>query len=137
VAVKILVLASEAISAGDLRSAVGADAADDAEVLVIAPALHESGLRFWLSDADVAITKAERVQTASVDELTDAGIDASGDTGEADQLDAVADSLRTFPADRIVVFSHKAAEEAYREGVGVGEIEKRFGLPTTQYSIER
>jgi hypothetical protein len=134
---KILILASEAISADDLRAAVGPDAAADAEVLVIAPALHESRLRFWLSDADAAIAKAEFVQSSSVDRLTDAGIAASGDTGESEQLEAIADSLQEFPADRIVVFSHRTPDAAYREGVELGEIEKRFGLPASEHAITR
>jgi hypothetical protein len=135
--VKILVIASEAITADDLRDAVGGEEADDAEVLVVAPALHESPLRFWLSDADTAIGEADEVQRRSVEQLEDEGISASGDTGESDPLDAVFDSLRTFPADRIVVFSHPENEQAYREGLSADELEQRFGLPTTQHSIAR
>jgi hypothetical protein len=135
--VKILVLTSEAISADLLRSAVGADVAADAEVLVIAPALHHSPLRFWLSDADDAIAEADRVQAESVDELGDAGIEATGDTGESEPLDAVKDTLRVFPAERIVVFSHPKGDRDYREGVSAAEIEKRFGVPTTQHPISR
>jgi hypothetical protein len=128
---KILLVTSEPISAGDLRAAVGADAAGDAEVLVIAPALHESPLRFWLSDADTAIAEADRVQRASVERLAGEGIAASGDTGEADPLEAIEDSLQTFPADRILVFSHPRGERAYREGVSPEELEARFGLPAS------
>ena len=36
------------------------------EVMVVAPALHESGLRFWVSDADEAIARADRVRRESV-----------------------------------------------------------------------
>jgi hypothetical protein len=131
--VKLLVMTSEPIAADDLRAAIGPDAADDAEVLVVAPALHASPLRFWLSDADRAITEAEQVQLTSVDQLGDGGISASGDTGESDPLEAVEDVLRTFAADRIVIFSHPEADLAYREAVSAAEIEKRFGLPTTQH----
>ena len=134
---KILVITSEAITADVLRSAVGTDVVDDAEVLVIAPALHHSPLRFWLSDADTAIAAADRVQSSSVDELGDAGISAAGDTGESEPLDAVEDTLRTFPAERIVIFSHPPGDQDYREGVSAAEIEERFGVPTTQHPIGR
>jgi hypothetical protein len=41
-----------------LRHAFGAtQSADDLELRVVALALHESTLRFWLSDADDAIPK--------------------------------------------------------------------------------
>ncbi len=134
---KILIVTSEAISADDLRAAVGTDMADDSEVLVIAPALHESPLRFWLSDADEAIGEAGRVQESSVDQLSDEGITASGDTGESEPVDAVEDTLRVFPADRIVIFSHPEGDQAYREGVDVADIEQRFGIPTTQHRVAR
>jgi hypothetical protein len=81
--VKLLVITSEPITAGHLREAIGPDATDDAEVLVIAPALHKSALRFWLSDADDAISRAQEVQQESVDQLGDAGVTATGDTGES------------------------------------------------------
>jgi hypothetical protein len=132
--VKVLVITSEPIGADDLRSALGAAAADDAEVLVVAPALHASPLRFWLSDADQAIAEAQGVQRESVGHLDDAGISASGDTGEADTLAAVQDSLRTFRAERIVIFSHPPGDRDYKESVGTAEVEERFGLPVTQHA---
>ena len=77
---KVLVVASEPISADRLRAAFGGQA-DDAEVLVVAPALHRTALRFWLSDADEAIRRAQLVQRETVEGLDDAGLDARGDTG--------------------------------------------------------
>ena len=127
---KVLVIASGPIAAGDLKEAVGTEVAEDAEVLVVAPALHESPLRFWLSDADEAIAEAEGVQRESVEQLAGAGISATGDTGEGDPLEAVQDALQTFRAERIVVFSRPEGHEAYREGVDPAEIEERFGIPT-------
>jgi hypothetical protein len=94
---KLLVITSEPITADHLRNAVGSDAADDAEVLVIAPALHTSALRFWSSDADDAIARAQTVQRDSVDQLGSEGITALGDTGESEPLAAIADTLQGFP----------------------------------------
>jgi hypothetical protein len=135
--VKLLVITSEPITADHLRAAVGSDATDDIEVLVIAPALHRSALRFWLSDADEAITRAQSVQQESVDQLDDGGIAATGDTGESEPMTAIADSLQTFPADRVVLFLHHESEQSYREGVTAEELEERFGLPVTVREIER
>jgi hypothetical protein len=127
--VKLLVITSEPITAEHLREAIGFDATDDAEVLVIAPALHKSALRFWLSDADDAISRAQEVQQESVDQLGDAGVTATGDTGESEPLAAIADSLQTFPADRVLLFMHSESEQSYRESVTAAEITERFGLP--------
>jgi hypothetical protein len=125
---KVLVIASEPISADRLRAALG-DATDDAEIMVVAPALHRSALRFWLSDADEAIRRAELVQRETVEGLDDEGLDARGDTGEGDPFKAVQDVLVTFPADRIVLFSRPASEQRYDEAIDADELRERFGLP--------
>ena len=85
---KVLVIASERISADRLRAALEGTT-DDAEILVVASALHRSALRFWLSDADEAIRRAELVQRETVEGFDDAGIDAHGVTGEGDPVKAV------------------------------------------------
>ena len=75
---KLLVITSEPITADHLRAVIGSGATDDAEVFVIAPALHKSALRFWLSDADEAIARAQTIQQESVDELDREGVTADG-----------------------------------------------------------
>ena len=126
---KVLVLTAEPISAEVLRDAIGGGEAEDAEVLVVSPALQESGLRFWMSDADQAIGRAEAVQQESVERLEEEGIDAAGDTGESDPLIALQDALATFPADRIVVVTHPEGDSAYREEDLVPAAQERFGVP--------
>jgi hypothetical protein len=132
---KLLVITSEPVTADHLREAIGADATDDADVLVIAPALHKSALRFWLSDADQAIARAQTVQQDSVDQLESEGVTATGDTGESEPLAAIADTLEGFPADRIVLFLHPTGDQAYREAVSATEITERFGVPVTVREI--
>jgi hypothetical protein len=134
---RLLVLTAEPISADLLRSVAG-ELSPDAEVLVVAPATTGSKLRFWVSDVDDAIAKAEAAQTESVERLEEAGIDAAGEVGESDPLLAVEDALRTFPADRVVVFTHAPGERDYREDGGlVGEIRRRFGVPVDAGTITR
>ena len=65
----------------------------------------------------------------SVDQLGDAGVTATGDTGESEPLAAIADSLQAFPADRVLLFMHSESEQSYRESVTAAEITERFGLP--------
>lgn len=127
---KILVLTTEPITAGQLRDALHGDAApEDAEVMVVAPAVHKSALRFWVSDADEAIARADEVRRESVQQLGDEGVAASGDTGEGDLDDAIQDALATFAADRIVVFTRPASDQDYKEDVDAGDLEERFGIP--------
>jgi len=127
---KVLVLTSEPITAQRLRDALGAEAdPGDAEVMVVAPALADSALKFWMSDADDAIARAEGVRRASVDRLGEEGVPASGDTGEADPHTAIEDALKTFDADRIVLFTHASEDRRYREDLDDVEIAERFGRP--------
>lgn len=129
---KVLVLASEPISADQLRAALEEDASlEDTEIRIVAPALHASALQFWISDADEAISKADAVWRTSVAELGAAGVDAEGDTGESDPMLAVADALANFDADRIIVFAHPEPEQRYHEDVDVAELEQRFSRPVT------
>ncbi|HEY7630247.1 MAG TPA: hypothetical protein VH817_06090 [Thermoleophilaceae bacterium] len=132
---KIIALVSEPISADALRSAVGSDTAQEAEVLVVAPALN-SRKKFLLSDADEAIARAEQVQEETVERLDEEGIDAAGDTGEADPLLALQDALQTYPADEIVLCMHGEGGRNWQEEGVVDEARERFGKPVKQLVVE-
>jgi hypothetical protein len=127
----VLVVASEPITAEQLREALtgSTNGGQETEVMVVAPALQESPLKFWLSDADDAIEAAKRVKSETLANLDEAGISATADTGESDPMDAIGDALRTFDADRVVIFTHPEDDQRYREDLDPGEVERRFGLP--------
>jgi hypothetical protein len=126
---KVLVLTTEPISAEQLREALPGDVeASEVEAMVVAPALQENALRFWMSDADDAIARADEVRRQSVQQLGEDGVAAAGDTGEGDLAEAAADALATFPAERIVVFVHREEDQRYREDVDEAELRERFGL---------
>lgn len=131
----MLVLTSEPVDAELLRGALGDDA-EQAEVLVVSPALNDSPLKFWIGDSDEAAARAERVQEEAVERLSEEGIDAAGDTGDSDPLLAVQDALATFDAERIVVFTHPGDERAYREEE-LAEVRERFGIPVVHGEISR
>ena len=133
---KLLVLTAEPISADILREAAG-DEADDAEVMVVSPALTDSPLRFWVSDADDAIAHAGRTAEESVERLDEEGIDAAGDTGESDPMQALEDALASYDADRIVIFTHPDDERDYLEDGFVEEAEQRLGRPVIHREVTR
>jgi hypothetical protein len=128
---KVLVVTSEPVSAGDLRQALsGSVDADDVEVMVVAPALQSSALRFWLADVDEAIERARETERETVQRLSREGVAVDdSETGESDPEQAIADALARFPADEIVVFTHPEGEEHYREDVDSELLEQRFKLP--------
>jgi hypothetical protein len=132
---KILTLVSEPVSGEALRSALGPERIRDAEVLVVAPALT-SQTRFWLSDVDEAIARAEEVQQETVERMDEQGIDAAGDTGEADPLLALQDALQTFPADEIVLFTHPSGRRNWAEEGVLEEAESRFEAPVRHLVLD-
>jgi hypothetical protein len=133
---KLLVLTPEPVDADMLRATLG-DEVEGAEVLVVSPATNQSKLAFWVSDPDQAIAEAEAAEEETVERLEEAGIDAAGDTGESEPAVALQDALATFPADRILVFSHPEGERDYREDEGLADAEERFGIPITHAVIGR
>jgi nucleotide-binding universal stress UspA family protein len=134
---KVLVLTSEPISAAKLSSALTGDVdPKDVELLIVTPALQPSALRFWFSDADEAIARAQRTEQETVERLGKEGIEADSETGESDPEQAIQDALQTFPADEILVFTHPEDEQRYREDVDVEVLEQRFGLPVKQATID-
>ena len=123
--IKILAVVSEPVSGDALKTAIGADRAEEAEVLVVAPALNTRA-RYWLSDPDSAIGRADDVQQETVERMDEQDVDAVGDTGESDPLLAVQDALQTFPADAIVLFTHPDSQVNWLEDGVVDELKKRF-----------
>ena len=133
---KLLVLTPEPVDANLLRSVLG-DEVEGAEVLVVSPATTQSPVAFWVSDTDEAIDEAETAQVETVERLEEAGVDAAGDTGESEPAVAIEDALATFPADRIVIFSHPEGDRDYREDEDLADAEARFGVPVMHALISR
>jgi hypothetical protein len=123
---KLLVLAPEAVDAAAIRTALPDDDLSSAEVLVVSPAIEPSGLRFWMSDSDGAIARAETASTETAAGVRDAGGHARATTGESEPMLALQDALASFDADRIVVFSGALDAEH------VAEARERFGVPITE-----
>jgi hypothetical protein len=133
--VKLLVLATETVDADRVRTALPDDDLDGAEVLVVSPAVNESGVAFWMSDSDEAIADAESTADETAAALGEGGARARGRTGESEPLLALQDALATFQADRVVVFVRDEDAARYREEDVIGEAERRFGVPVTGITV--
>jgi hypothetical protein len=130
--VKLLVLATEPVDAERVRAALSDDDLDGAEVLVVAPAVNESAVAFWMSDSDEAIAEAESTAEQTAAQLRESGARARATTGESEPLLALQDALATFPADRVLVFVRDEDAARYREEDVIGEAQRRFGVPVTE-----
>jgi len=131
----LLVLAPEPVDTDTVREALDDGDLDDARVLVVSPALNESPIAFWTSDADEAIADAQEAADRSAQALKSEGVQATGRTGESEPLLALQDALATFEADRILVFVHPEDQQRYREDDVVGEAGRRFGVPVTEATL--
>jgi hypothetical protein len=133
---KLLVVTSEPVTAAQLRKTIQVDADPaDIEVMVLTPALAQSAIRFWFSDADGAIERADSVREETVGELESSGVNAQGATGEGDPTQAIVDALQTFPADRIVLFTHRGDEQRYREDIDVEALREKVHLPVDRAAV--
>jgi 4-hydroxyphenylpyruvate dioxygenase-like putative hemolysin len=132
VGVKLLVLATDPISADDVRAALPDEELDGAEVLVVSPAVNESPVAFWVSDADEAIAEAESAAEQTAAHLREGGARARAIAGESEPLTALQDALATYQADRVLVFVREDEGARYREADVLGEAQRRFGVPVTE-----
>jgi hypothetical protein len=135
VSTRILALVSEPVSGEALEQVVGPERAQAAEVLVVAPALN-TRTRFMFSDTDEAIGRAEEVQEETVERMDEQGVDAAGDTGESDPLQAIEDALQTFEADEIVLFTHAGGDRNWLEEGLVDDAKERFEPPVRHLVVE-
>ena len=125
---RILLVAGDAADADSLPRTMQARARNAALVLVVAPALN-SRLRRWTSDEDGARAAAEARLHRCLARLREHGVRAEGVIGDADPLQAVADTLPTFPADELVIATgaERGARRLHRSVVE--RARARFGTP--------
>jgi hypothetical protein len=129
---KLLVLATEPVGAGEVRRALDGEDLDGAQVLVVSPAVNESAVAFWMSDSDEAIADAESAASQTAAALSAEGARTRATAGESEPLLALQDALATYPADRVLVFARGEDDARYRENDVAGEAERRFGVPVTE-----
>jgi len=96
-----------------------------AEVLLLHPA-RVSTVDHWTSGVDAARARAKGDLDAGLARLRAAGIEARGEVGDEDPLQAIEDALRTFGADEIVMWTGEGGD-----GSAVERTRRRFALPVT------
>jgi hypothetical protein len=115
--------AAAAAVAEATRSGAAATGREEAEVLVLAPAVN-TPVAHWLSDTDRARFDAQRRLALSVGTLTAAGLEARGQVGDSDPVQAVEDTLASFPAQELVFVATPG-----EWGEALNEIRRRLDRP--------
>jgi hypothetical protein len=133
---RILVIANETVGGERLREEVHRRSeGKEEQVLVICPALN-SPLRHWASDEDGARAEAQRRLNASLARLRQLGIDANGEIGDAEPLQAMEDALRLFGADEIIISTHPEGRSHWLEKGIVEGARERFTVPITHVVVD-
>jgi hypothetical protein len=133
---RILVVANETVAGQALRGVVVERAtADHADVLVVCPALN-SRIRHWTSDEDEARGRAQTRLDESLAALSQEGVEARGEVGDDDPLQAIEDALRTFGADEIVISTHPPGRSNWLEKDVLERASERFDLPITHVVVD-
>lgn len=133
---RILVVANETVGGEALRDEIRRRAAKcPLELRVVCPALN-SRLRRWLSDEDRARTEAWARLEDSLAALAEDGIDAQGEVGDADPVQAIEDALRTFSADELIISTHPAGRSNWLERGLIPRASQRFRLPITHVIVD-
>jgi len=104
-------------------------------VLVVAPALN-TPLRHLASDEGPARAQAQDRLDRSLARLREEGIEARGEVGESDPLQAIEDALRTFGADEIVISTHPEGRSNWLERGVVTGARERFAVPITHVVVD-
>lgn len=121
---RVLVVATEELGvASAARVAELASGADDVRIVVAIPSRR---LDRWLSGDDAARGQAQAWLAGSAGALTAQGLRVSGSVGDADPAQAVADELRSFAADEVLVISDEP------HTAQIEELRHRLALPLTR-----
>lgn len=100
---RVLVVVDDACTAPEVCASVRTHAGGrPIEALVLAPA-HGTAATKWYVDEDAARADATRRLRTCVACLTHDGIRVTGDLGDPDPIQAIADALYEFPADEILL----------------------------------
>jgi hypothetical protein len=133
---RILVIANETVGGEKLRDEIRRRSENYREhVLVVCPALN-SPLRHWASDDDAARAKAQDRLDASLARLSEAGLEARGEVGDSEPLQAMEDAMRTFGADEIIISTHPEGRSNWLEKGVVSGARERFAVPITHVVVD-
>jgi hypothetical protein len=133
---KLLVVAGEAAThVKELPFGVRELIEASEEILVITPTLP--GRLEWLSSAtDRSREEADERLKTVLGHLEDVGTGAEGAVGGDDPLEAIADGVRAFAPDHLLIALRAGENAGWQEKGLLDGIEERFALPMTAFTVD-
>jgi GABA permease len=133
---RILVVANETVGGPELLSVIRERSeGHSARVHVVCPALN-SPLRYWVSDEDEARAAAQARLDDSLAAMRAAGLDAAGEIGDGDPIQAIEDAVRTFRPDELIISTHPVGRSHWLERGVVEKARERFDLPVIHVVVD-
>jgi hypothetical protein len=86
------------------------------DVRVVAPAVEASPVRHTLGDIDEPREEAQQRLEKTLQNLSAAGIEARGEVGDPDPVQAAQDALLKEPADEILIYVYEEGQQHWYEG---------------------
>lgn len=109
----LAIVTNDPLGSESLREVRNGSEAIDLRVVV--PAVEANPLRHTLGDIDEPRQEAEARLGRVLGELRENGIEARGEVGDPDPIQAAQDALLKAPADEIVIFEHEQAQARWFE----------------------
>jgi hypothetical protein len=133
---RVLVVANETVRGEELLSTISTLALTErTQFLVVCPALN-SRLKTFTSDEDPAREAAQARLDVTLARLSSVGIAARGEVGDGDPLVAVADAVRTFGPNEIVISTHPPGRSNWLERGIVDSVRARYDVPVTHVVVD-
>ncbi len=133
---RVLVVANETVGGPELLSAISTLALTQrTRFLVVCPALN-SRLKTFTSDEDPAREAAQKRLDDTLERLASVEIEAAGEVGDGDPLVAVADAVRTFGPNEIVISTHPPGKSNWLERGVVESVQAQYDVPVTHVVVD-
>jgi GABA permease len=133
---RILVVANETVGGRTLLSEIKSRSQGaPTKVLVVCPALN-TPVKHWTNEEEPARAAAQDRLDKSLSAIRGSGVDATGEVGDDDPLQAIEDALRTFAPDELIISTHPEGLSNWLERGIVEHARERFALPVTHVVVD-
>ena len=124
----VLVVANEPLAGDELREQILGERGERVEVDVLAPVLL-SRVHYGVSDIDSELAQARERLERSLQWARKEGITARGEVGDPSTTTAIADELRDFGADEVIVVTHARESESWQERDELERLRSELDVP--------
>lgn len=115
---KILLVVTPSVKASELTTAAHWMKIQDSRLRIVVPAIARSAMSFWTSD-ERSISEARSAAAKAGAELNGHALSVEASAGDSDPVVAVADAIRTFDPDRVLVVRRNT-----RDGYKASKLER-------------